>query len=134
MQIQDVNGNLTTSTSTVTLALYSNVGCTIAAGGLSGTNALAAISGSSTFSGLTISSPGTYYLKATAGVLTSACSSAIAVSPGAPHHLSFAGTLSVTSTAGTPLTVQPVVTIYDIGNNVVTSASTALTISLWWIY
>ena len=132
INVVDSNGNVTANSDTVTIALYSDSTCTTPAGGLSGTVAIAASTGVVTYAGLYITASGTFFLKATSGSLTSACSSTpgIAVAAGVPDHLGFAGSLPTSGSAGTNLSPQPVVTIYDQYNNVL-NASSAITLSLY---
>ena len=73
VQIQDANGNLTTSVASVTVAIGTNP----SGGTLSGTKTRAAVSGTATFNDLSIDKTGVgYTLTAASGVLTGATSSA----------------------------------------------------------
>jgi hypothetical protein len=79
--IQDAKGRtVTAATGTVSLAAFTNSGCTSAAGGTLTASPTAASGGVATFSGVRYSAAATLYLKATSGSLTSACSSAVVVS------------------------------------------------------
>src|SRR5207253_2225680 len=69
VQIQDANGNLTSSTASVGIAILANP----SSGTLSGTTPKAAVSGTATFSDLSINKGGVgYTLQATSAGLTSA--------------------------------------------------------------
>ena len=82
VQIQDQFGNLTTSTANVTLAIGANPG----SGTLSGTVTVAAVSGTATFSNLSINKTGTgYTLNASSGALTGATSNTFNITPGAAN-------------------------------------------------
>ena len=84
VSIRDVNGNQTSSTASVTIAIGTN----FAGGTLSGTTTVAAVNGVATFSNLAINAVGAgYTLVASSGSLTGATSS------------SFPITLAVTTTA-----------------------------------
>ena len=82
IQIKDSAGTLvSTATNAITLAAYTDSGCTVAAGVTfaATTNPLAATAGSASFAGVTYTGPsGNIYIKASSGALTTACSSAIA--------------------------------------------------------
>ena len=83
VQIQDVFGNLTTSTADVTVAIGTNPG----GGTLSGTATVAAVSGVATFSNVSINKVGTgYTLGASSTDLTGATSSAFNITPAAATH------------------------------------------------
>lgn len=79
--IQNSGSTATTQSATITLAAFTDSTCTTAAGtAISGTAAVATTSGVATFSGLSYSTSGTIYLKATATGMTAACSTAIVAS------------------------------------------------------
>jgi hypothetical protein len=89
--VQDANNNtVTTSTDSVTLAVYSNSNCSTAAAtapdassSIAGTATVNAISGVTTFAGIKVNlAQPELYLRASSGALTTACSSAINVSAG----------------------------------------------------
>lgn len=78
---QDAYGNKVTSyTSSITLAAFSNSGCTTSVSGFSATaNHVAAVAGDATYAGVKFSSAGTFYIKATQGARTT-CSTAVVIS------------------------------------------------------
>ncbi|MEO6068829.1 MAG: hypothetical protein ABIQ41_12720, partial [Gemmatimonadales bacterium] len=98
--IQDVGGNtVTTATDTVVLAIASNP----AGGTLSGTLAVAAVSGIATFTGLSLDRAATgYTLIATSGALTSATSAPFGITAAAAKALVFIGQPPASLIAGTP--------------------------------
>ncbi len=82
VQIKDACNNLVTAGSyPVTLAGYSDSGCTTAGGGTLGavTNPLSSASGIANFSGVNYSSSGVFYFKASSAGLSSACSSSVSL-------------------------------------------------------
>lgn len=82
VQVQDSFGNpITGATDMITLAAFTNAACSAASGGAlsATTNPLAAIAGSATFGGVRHNTVETIYIRASSGVLTSACSSAVVV-------------------------------------------------------
>ena len=119
VQIQDANGFLTTSTSSVTMAIGTNP----SSGTLSGTVTVAAVAGTATFSTLNIDKVGTgYTLSASSGVLTSATSNTFNITPGAPAKLVVIAqpTNTVSAAAISPaVTVQ----IQDAAGNLTTSTA-----------
>jgi len=89
VQIQDTNGNLTNSTASVSIAILNNP----SSGTLSGTTPVSAVSGTATFSDLSIDKGGTgYTLQALSTGLTSATSSAFTINNPAPTLTSIAPT------------------------------------------
>ena len=104
VRIEDVSGNLTTSTANVTIAIGTNPG----GGTLSGTATVAAVSGIATFSNLSINNTGTgYTLTATSTGLTSKTSSTFNITP-APSKLTY---LQQPTTATAGASVSPAVTV-----------------------
>ena len=87
IELQDAFGNrATTATNAVTLAFGANPG----AGTLSGTTTVNAVNGVATFANVSLNKVGTgYTLRASAGSLTAATSSAFNISPGAAAQLVF---------------------------------------------
>ena len=85
VQVEDSSGNLFSSaTNAVTLSAYTDSSCTLAASGIiaATTNPLNAVAGSALFLSATYTGPaGTIYIQASAAGLSSACSSAILISP-----------------------------------------------------
>jgi hypothetical protein len=128
-KITDLGGNVITtdSTSSVTLAIFTNPGagtptCTST---LTVTVAL----GVATFTGCEIDMAGVgYVLMASSGALTTGLSSAFTITPGAAAKLA----INEPADGATPLTLapQPVVTVQDAAGNTVTgsTASIALTV------
>src|SRR5205807_6113819 len=89
VQIQDANGNLTSSTASVSIAIGTNP----STGTLNGTTSVAAVSGITTFSNLSIDKGGTgYTLQVSSTGLTSATSGAVNISNPAPTLASIAPT------------------------------------------
>ncbi|NJN83115.1 MAG: hypothetical protein HC802_13065, partial [Caldilineaceae bacterium] len=142
VQIQDQFGNRTADSDSVTLTPFMNASCTDAASGtLNGGGAQGANAGEATFSAVNYEKAETFYLKATSGSLTAACSTSIAVTPAAfvklqilaPGESAEPGTPSgksgapLSQTAGAPfnLTVNGV----DAFWNKVASASDAISIT-----
>jgi uncharacterized repeat protein (TIGR01451 family) len=116
VQIQDVFGNLTTSTADVTVAIGTNPG----SGTLSGTATVAAASGVATFSNVSINKVGTgYTLDASSGGLTGATSSAFNITPAAASH--FAVAAPANAVAGTSFNFT--VTALDAFDNTATGYS-----------
>jgi trimeric autotransporter adhesin len=126
--IQDQYGNtVTTNTSSVTLAIGTNPG----SGTLSCTaNPVAASAGVASFSGCRIDRAGTgYTLTATAGSLTSATSAAFNITVGPAAKLAFSQQPAGAFT-GVAFTTQPRVAIQDAGGNVVTTATSNVTLAI----
>ena len=126
VEVRDANGNLvTTARDAVTIAFANNAG----SGTLSGTQQVNAINGIASFSGLWIDKAAAgYTLSASSGSLTSATSTAFAVSPGAPAELGFAVQPS-NALGNATITPAVQVTINDLYNNP-TTATSQVTISL----
>jgi trimeric autotransporter adhesin len=124
--VQDVSGNtVVTDTSSVTLALTTPAGATLACT----PNPRGAVAGVVTFTGCQIDNVGTYTLTATDGLLTPATSSSVTITAGA------ASTLAVTtspssSTGGVAFASQPVVTVQDAGGNTVTTSVASVTLTI----
>lgn len=82
VQVTDTYGNLvTTANNSVAIAAYTDSGCTAAAGGtlVASTNPVSPNAGIATFSGVSYSSSGTIYLRASSSGLVSACSNAVVI-------------------------------------------------------
>lgn len=125
--IQDAGGNTrTSSTGSVTLAI------TPPAGGAALTNCSAnprsTSSGVASFSSCRINTAGTYTLSATAAGLTAAVSTSFTIY-GQASKLAFTMSPS-SSTASTPFSTQPVVTIQDASGNIVPSSTASVTLSI----
>jgi alpha-tubulin suppressor-like RCC1 family protein len=124
--IQDAFGNTTNATSSVTLAIGTNVG----SGTLSGTMTVAAVAGVATFSTLSIDKAGTgYTLAATATGLTGATSTAFNITHGAAAKLVFTSQPSNTTSAAS-IAPALTVTVQDAAGNTVTSSTASITVLL----
>jgi hypothetical protein len=123
VQVQDANGNMTSSSVVVTLAIGTNPG----AGTLSGTATASAVAGVATFSNLSINKAGTgYTLAASSAGLTGATSSAFNIAAGAAASISFS-TQPVTSAAGA--TIPVVAHVQDANGNPIAADNVTLTIA-----
>lgn len=129
VRVQDGNGNtITSSSASVTLSLYSDSSCTTAAAttpsganSVGGTATLTATSGTATFSGVSVDKSGTaLYLRASSGVLTTACSNAMNIGV-TPSTFSITTGNSQTGTAGSPLPTTLQVSLLDAFQNPVPS-------------
>ena len=119
VQILDANGNLTSSTASVTVAIGTNP----AGGTLSGTLTKAAVNGVATFSNLSLDKPGTgYTLTAASTGLTGATSSPFNITAGAASRLVF-GTQPSSVPVGAPITPAVTVQILDALGNLTTSTA-----------
>jgi hypothetical protein len=113
VQVQTSGGSLiSTSTSAITLASYSDSGCTtLATGTLSATtNPVSAVGGVATFAGVKHSVAETIYIKASASGYLSACSSAVNIYA---NKLVFSTQPSNTASPNTNFPTQPVGTATD---------------------
>ncbi len=132
--IQDMNGNTRTAdTNEITIAAYSNVGCTtVATGTLSGTLAMNAIDGEADFVGLGLkyNKVGTIYLRASTPGLTSACSNAEVINVGAASKVIVSAYPTVGYTYSN-FSTQPVVQITDADDNVVTTDNSRISIEAY---
>src|ERR1019366_4823118 len=125
--VQDASGNtVTTDTSSVTLALTTPAGATLACT----PNPNAAVAGVATFTGCQIDKVGTYTLTATDGSLTSATSSSVTITAGAASKLAFSTQPSSSATSGTSFSTQPAVTVQDAAGNTVTTDTSTVTLSI----
>jgi hypothetical protein len=120
--VEDANGNLVrTDSSTVTLKLNNTItqvpSCSQSESG-----------GVVTFSGCRITSTGTYTVAATDGALRAARSGSFNVT-GPPAKLAFT-TSPTDSQPGMPLATLPVVSVEDLNNNVVTTDSSTVVLSI----
>jgi alpha-tubulin suppressor-like RCC1 family protein len=134
VQVEDSSGNFVSSaTNPITLAAYTDSGCTAAAAGTFAvtTNPLNASSGTATFSGVTYTGSGTIYIKASTSGLTSACSSAIVIGAGSATQLAFSTEPSSTEGSGVALVTQPVVQVEDSSGTLVSSAANAITLAAY---
>jgi type II secretory pathway pseudopilin PulG len=125
--VLDAFGNVTSDTSTVSLAVTLGTGPGVLT---CSSNAVAAVNGTATFAGCAVNTAGSgYTLTATDGTLTSATSTAFAVAIGPASQLAFIGS-PASATGGTAFTSQPAVAIEDAGGNIVTSNTSAVTLSI----
>ena len=127
VDVEDANGlPVTIDNSTVSLAVTPSTGSSGAT--LSGCTQ-SENAGVVTFTGCAVSLAGNAYtLTASDGTLTTAISSPFNIAVGAAAKLVFT-TQPVGAAAGTSLATQPVVKVEDAAGNVVTSASTSITLS-----
>jgi len=117
--ILDADGEQTSSTADVTLAIDANPGL----GTLSGTTTVAAVNGIATFSGLSIDKVGSgYTLVASSSGLTGDTSDPFDITVGAAAQLAF-GQQPTNATANATIAPAPTVRILDAGGNL--TASTA---------
>lgn len=130
--VEDASGNIVTSaTQAVTLAAYTDSTCSTAAPGAFTVtnNNLTPTSGVASYTGVNYGDVAgtTIYIGASAIGLTSACSSAVTITPGNPAKLIFSTEpADPSATAGVAFATQPVVTVEDSYGNVVTSASNSI--------
>ena len=128
MVVEDSSGNVVTNaTNPVTLALSGGVG-------LAGTLTATPQNGIATFSGLSVSTAGTYTLSATSTGLTSATSNSFTITApggGGPTAVKLAF-LVQPSHALTGATITPAVQVVveDASGNAVTSATNSVTLAL----
>ncbi len=123
VSVEDQYDNVvTTDTSTVTLALASGTGT------LLGNATAAAVNGVATFSGLAITTAGSYTLAATDGSLTAETSSSFTLSAGAATQVVFT-TQPTTTVAGQTIS-SIVAKVEDQYGNVVTTDTSSVTIAL----
>ena len=128
VQVQDASGNIVaTDTRTVTIALTSPNGATLAC---TTANFRDAVAGLATFAGCKIDKAGTYTLTATDGSLAAAVSTGVTITVGPASKLAFTTQPSSTAVSQVPLATQPVVTVQDVGGNTVTTSSSTVTLTL----
>jgi hypothetical protein len=97
--------------------------------GLYGATTLTSLTGVFTFSELSIDKVGTFTVTATCSGLTSAVSDPVIITPVGGAHLSFIIKLTG-GIGGSPLTVQPVVSVLDMFGNTSTSSSAEINLSM----
>jgi len=120
--IEDQFGNLTTASTSVTLALISGTGS------IAGFTTVAAVSGLATFSNVVLTSPGAHTISATDGGLTAATSSSFTMTPAAAAKLVVTQQTSDTVAGQTLAGLQ--VSVEDQFGNVVTADNSNVTIAL----
>lgn len=125
VRIEDSQGNITTSSVSVSLSFANNAGGST----LGGTVTVAATSGVATFSTLTLNRTGTgYTLSATSAGLATATTTPFAVVPGVPAVLAF-GQQPTSANTGAVITPAVNVRIEDSSGNL-TSSNAQITVSL----
>ncbi len=127
VEIRDATNKLVTAArDAVTVAIGTNPG----SGTLAGTKTVNAVNGIASFSGLWINKAGTgYTLAANSGSLTGATSTGFNITPGAPAKLGFSAQPSNVE-GNVVISPQVQVTIRDLYDNVVTTATDQVTVSL----
>ncbi|WP_375772100.1 S8 family serine peptidase [Archangium gephyra] len=124
--IVDTYGNVTTSTSNVTLALSASPGGAT----LSGTTTVAAVKGIATFSNLSLNKVGPgNRLTATSGSFASLNSNLFEVTPGAPYRATFTRQPADVA-VGDPIAPAVEVSLYDRFGNLSTQANSPVSVSL----
>jgi hypothetical protein len=125
VHVADAAGHdVVNDSSTVTLSLATGPGA------LGGTLTANAVSGVATFSGLMLTKTGSYTLKVADGALTTATSSGFTITPDTiTAHLVLVGQPAV-SVSGKPLSPALVIDVKDQYGNVVTSATSPVTLSI----
>jgi alpha-tubulin suppressor-like RCC1 family protein len=127
VELRDAFGNpATTATNDVTLAFGANPG----AGTLSGTTTVNAVNGVATFANVSLNKVGTgYTLRASAGSLTAATSSAFNISPGAAAQLVFVAQPGNRMAAWT-FVPSVTVAVRDAYDNLVSTAADSVTMTI----
>jgi autotransporter-associated beta strand protein len=127
VQVLDQFNNLvTTDTSNVTVAIGTNP----SGGTLSGTQTVAASGGIATFSTLSINKTGLgYTLAATDASLGAGTSAPFNITPAAADHLAFSQQ-PISGVTNTPLNPAPTVVVLDHLNNVVTTDTSTVTMTI----
>ena len=134
VQISDANGNAIAGVS-VTLALFTDYACTVAAGGASisgnvlNTNSL----GRAPFTTFSSTTAGTYFVQASATGLVSSCSGltgALTVLPAAASVLEYTQQPAGAVSAGLSFTTQPILRVKDAFGNPITGATVTLAANL----
>ncbi len=124
--IVDTHGNVTTSTSNVTLALSASPGGAT----LTGTTTVAAVRGVATFSNLSLNKVGTgNRLTATSGSFTSLNSTLFEVVPGAPYRATITRQPSDV-VVGAPMSPAVEVSLFDRFGNLATQVHSPVSVSL----
>ena len=122
--IQGANGEHTSSTAAVSLAITTPAGAILDCS----VNPVTAVSGSASFAGCGIDKVGTYTLTATSTGLSSAVSASLTIVIGAASRLVFT-TTPLNTVRSTAFTNQPVVVVKDAGGNTVTSSTAPVTLT-----
>ncbi len=124
VQVQDVTSGVVAGATNAVTAQLNGVG-----GTLSGTTTVAAVNGVATFTDLKVTGSGSYTITFSSGVLTSATSSSITITPLPATQLTI-GTAPAGAATGAALATQPVVQVRDAANGVVNGAVDAVTATL----
>lgn len=98
-------------------------------GTLSGTTTVTAVDGLATFTNLRVTGAGSFTLAFSSAGLTATTSTPFTMAPLPATHLAVA-LQPTTSNSGSPLTVQPNVTLLDDGGSIATAATTPVTASI----
>jgi hypothetical protein len=127
VELEDAGGNrVTTNGTTIVVAIANNPG----GGTLGGTTSKNTSSGLATYNNLNINKTGTgYTLQATSGSLTQATSTGFDITPAAADHLAFIVQPSNTI-GGQTITPAVVVEVRDQFDNLVTGATTQITVAI----
>jgi hypothetical protein len=125
VKVLDKFGNLTTDSSTVTLAIASGP----AGAEIGGTAAVSASAGTATFSTIKFYKAGTYTIKATDGKLTAATSSSFAITAGTAAKLAMSS-VPATVTAGAAIAPAITVSVEDAYGNVVTTDTSTVDVAI----
>lgn len=122
VKVEDANGNVVTSDSSVVVARITAGGVSVSA------NAQTAVGGVATFYGLALNAlAGTYTLTFSDGTLTTATSTNITVYVGPASKLVITTEPSTLAQNGAALATQPVVAVEDSGGNIVTTTTGVIT-------
>jgi len=123
--IQDAHGKTSTSaTPAISVALNSGVAV------LGGTHTQVPVNGVASFGDLTIDRVGGYSLTVSAPFMKSVTSNTFAVVAGAPRSLAFTVQPPTIVVSGTAIAPAIVVTVLDVNSNVVSTASSSISVAL----
>ena len=129
-EIQDEFNNLVDDGShTITLAAYTNSGCSSASSGTFNHTPDATASGLSSFTGINHQKMETIYLGATASGLNSTCTNGIAVDHNAANKIAVTTQPSSSATAGVNFSTQPTYVIRDVFDNLVDDGTHTITLA-----
>lgn len=124
VQVQDANGNITTSSAAILLSIGTNPGSAALSGGTANANA-----GAATFNAATLDKVGSgYTLIASSNGMTSATSAAFNITPGAAVKLVY--TTQPPSSLSADATFNASVSVQDANGNVVTSDASSVSLVL----
>ena len=129
-EIQDEFNNLVDDGNhTITLAAYTNSGCSSASSGTFNHTPDATASGLSSFTGINHQKMETIYLGATASGLNSTCTNGIAVDHNAANKIAVTTQPSTNATAGVNFSTQPTYVIRDVFDNLVDDGTHTITLA-----